>query len=256
MESFLSWFVVGVFGLAVGSFLNVVIYRIPRGESIVFPSSHCPNCSNELKWYHNIPLLSWLFLRGRCAYCHEPISPKYPLIEVTNALLWVVVYMKCGLGVEFLFTASSFSALLALSTIDFEYYAVPDSVNFFALGSAILIHSGSLFDGSGGEAFLDSLADAAIASGGLWAIAALIGFAARKEAMGGADVIVAGTMAAILGLSHFFLAIFLSAILAIVPSALAKDTKVPFVPFLAISTITVYLFSDKADIILSWIMHG
>ena len=116
MSSIFYGVVVFLIGLAVGSFLNVVIYRIPRGENIAFPASHCPNCGNSLKWYHNIPLFSWIFLGGKCAFCKEPISKRYPLIEFINALLWLVVYLKVGFNLEALLIAMTFSSLLA--TID------------------------------------------------------------------------------------------------------------------------------------------
>ena len=255
MGEAIIWFTVTMLSLAVGSFLNVIIYRVPRGENIAFPASHCTSCGKELKWYHNIPLLSWLYLGGKCAYCKSPISPRYPVIEALNAALWAILYMKLGLSLEFIFAAASFSALLALTAIDFEYYAVPDSVNFFALGAALLTHSEALMQGHYRQ-MLHSVQDAAMAAGGLWLLAFIIGKAAKKEAMGGADVIVAGTMAALLGISHFFVAIFLSAILAILPSIAAKDTRVPFVPFLSLATLIVYLFDSGTDRLMAWILYG
>ncbi len=237
-------------GLLVGSFLNVVIYRVPLGENIAFPASHCTSCSHPLKWYHNIPLFSWLFLRGKCAFCGEPISKQYPLIELINALMWLMLFLKVGLVWWFPFVAASFSALLALTMIDFKYYAVPDPVNFFALGAALI--SPKLFRID----LNNSIVQALIAAGGLWLIGFLVSKAARKEAMGSADVIVAGTMAALLGFPDFFIALFLSAILAIVPSLLAKDTKVPFVPFLALATLIVYLFDAQAAQLIDWILYG
>ena len=127
-----------IFGMLIGSFLNVVIYRIPKGESIVFPSSHCTKCNQKLKWYHNIPLFSWLLLGGRCAYCQEPISRQYPIIEFLTGILWLSLFLKLGLVWYLPFVAISFSALLALTVIDIKYYAVPDSVNIFALVVALV----------------------------------------------------------------------------------------------------------------------
>ncbi len=238
-----------ILGLLVGSFLNVVIYRTPRGENIAFPASHCPSCNTPLKWYHNIPLLSWIFLGGKCAYCKEPISKQYPIVELLNALLWFGLFLKIGAVWYFPFVAASFSALLALSVIDIKYMAVPDSVNFFALVMALVSPKILHLDWS------NPILDAAVAAGGLWALAKIIALVARKEAMGGADVIVAGTMAALLGFPGFFIAIFLSAIIAIIPSLLAKDTMVPFVPFLAIATLIVYLFDSQAASLLNSIIY-
>jgi len=247
MMDILSSIAIGVFifGMLIGSFLNVVIYRIPKGESIVFPSSHCTSCGEKLKWYHNIPLFSWLALGGKCAYCKDSISKQYPLVELSVGLLWLTLFMKLGLVWYFPFIAASFTALFALTVIDIKYYAVPDSVNIFALVMALIQAD-----------FIDASLHAIEAAFGLWALAKIISIIGKRDAMGGADVIVAGTMAALLGFPAFFLALFLSAILAIVPSLFAKDTMVPFVPFLAMATFIMYIFDKQGDTFLQWIMYG
>ncbi len=250
MENIFLGITVFIFGLLIGSFLNVVIYRTPRGESIAFPSSHCTSCNTKLKWYHNIPIFSWVFLGGKCGFCKEPISKQYPLVEFLTGLLWLALFVKLGWVWYFPFVAASFTALLALTVIDLKYYAVPDSVNFFALAMA-LIQPNSLK-----MAWDNPIVSALFAAGGLWLLAKIISIVMRKEAMGGADVIVAGTMAALLGFPGFFLALFLSAILAILPSLFAKDTMVPFVPFLALATLIIYLFDTQANALLSWIIYG
>ena len=236
-------------GLLIGSFLNVIIYRVPRGENIAFPASHCTACNHPLKWYHNIPVFSWLFLRGKCAFCGEPISKQYPIIELLTSLIWLMIFLKLGAVWWMPFVAASFTALLALTMIDLKYYAVPDSVNFFALGMALV--SPKLLDLDMSNPVINAL----LAAGGLWLIGFLTSKLARKEAMGSADVIVAGTMAALLGFPNFFIALFLSAILAMVPSLLAKDTMVPFVPFLALATFIVYLFDQQAGDLVHWIIY-
>jgi leader peptidase (prepilin peptidase)/N-methyltransferase len=188
-------------------------------------------------------------LRGKCAFCGEKIAIQYPIVELSTALLWLALFLKVGLVWWFPFVAASFTALLALSVIDLKYYAVPDSVNFFALGMALIGPNLLKLDLS------NALINAAIAAGGLWLLAFTISKVARKEAMGGADVIVAGTMAALLGFPNFFVALFLSAILAIVPSLFAKDTMVPFVPFLALATLIVYLFDAQTADLIHWIVY-
>ncbi len=253
-------------GLLVGSFLNVVIYRTPRGENIAWPGSHCPKCGESLKWYHNIPIFSWLALKGRCAFCNEPISIRYPLVELLNGLIWAGIYLKLAPelqghlsvanGLYFILIASTFSALLALSMIDFEYLAVPDSVNFFSLATAILASVAHAWQKGDWSIALHSLEYALIASGGLWSLAWLIGKVSGKEAMGEADVIVAGTMAALLGIYGFFIAIFISAILAITPSLLAKDTVIPFVPFLSLGTLIFYLLDTPIYRLLEHYIYG
>ena len=237
--------IVFIFGAMIGSFLNVVIYRIPKGESIVFPSSKCQSCQTSLKWYHNIPIFSWVFLGGKCAFCKEKISAQYPIVEFITGIIFVALYFKLGLVWYLPFIAASFAALLALVMIDFKYMAVPDNVNFAALVFALVQPE-----------FLSALMYAAIAAGGLYLIGLLSSLLARKEAMGGADVIVAGTMGALLGFPNFFVALFLSALLAMIPALLNRKTGVPFVPFLALATFIVYLYDTEATQLLETVIYG
>jgi leader peptidase (prepilin peptidase)/N-methyltransferase len=237
--------IVFIFGTMIGSFLNVVIYRIPKGESIVFPSSKCQSCQSALKWWHNIPIFSWVFLRGKCYFCKEKISAQYPIVELLTGIIFVALYFKMGLVWYLPFVAASFAALLALVMIDFEYMAVPDNVNFAALIFALVQPD-----------FLMGLLYAAIAAGGLYLIGLLSSLLARKQAMGGADVIVAGTMGALLGFPNFFVAIFLSALLALVPALIWREKGVPFVPFLALATFIVYLYDTQATQLLETIIYG
>ncbi len=234
-----------IFGIMIGSFLNVVIYRIPKDESIVFPASKCQSCQTSLKWYHNIPIFSWVFLGGKCAFCKEKISAQYPIVEFLTGIIFVALYFKLGLVWYLPFVAASFAALFALVMIDFKYMAVPDNVNFAALIFALVQPE-----------FLNGLMYAAIAAGGLYLIGLLAALLARKQAMGGADVIVAGTMGALLGFPNFFVAIFLSAILAMIPALINRENGVPFVPFLALATFIVYLYDTQATQLLEKLIYG
>jgi leader peptidase (prepilin peptidase)/N-methyltransferase len=244
MELFNS-VMVFLFGLVIGSFLNVVIFRIPKGESISYPASHCQSCHTPLKWYHNIPLLSWIFLGGKCAFCKEKISKQYPIVELTNAIIYLLLFFKLGFVWYMPFVTITFSALLALVMIDFEYMAVPDSINFFALATSLIQPD-----------YIEAIIHASIAAGGLWLIGFISSVIAKKEAMGGADVIVAGTMGALLGFPNFFIAIFLSAILAMIPSLLNRESGVPFVPFLAIATFIVYIYDIQTLKLVEHIIYG
>jgi len=234
-----------IFGIMIGSFLNVVIYRIPNNESISFPASKCQSCQTPLKWYHNIPIFSWIFLGGKCAFCNDPIAKQYPIVEFLTGVIFVALFFKLGLVWYLPFVAASFAALFALVMIDFKYMAVPDSVNFTALAFALVQPN-----------FLQALMYAAIAAGGLYLIGLLSSLLARKQAMGGADVIVAGTMGALLGFPNFFVAIFLSAILAMIPALIWRDKGVPFVPFLALATFVVYLYNTQATQLLETLIYG
>ena len=237
--------IVFIFGTLIGSFLNVVIYRIPKGESIAFPASKCQSCQTPLKWYHNIPIFSWLFLGGKCGFCKDPIAKQYPIVELITGVIFVVLYMKLGLVWYLPFVAASFASLLALVMIDFKYMAVPDNVNFAALLFALIQPN-----------FLDAMMYGAIAAGGLYLIGLFSSFIAKREAMGGADVIVAGTMGALLGFPNFFMALFLSALLAMIPAMIWRDKGVPFVPFLALATFVVYLYDTQALALLDTIIYG
>jgi len=234
-----------IFGIVMGSFLNVLIYRIPNGENIAFPASKCQNCQTELKWYHNIPIFSWLFLKGKCAFCNDSIAMQYPIIEFITGIIAVLLFFKVGLVWYLPFVFLTFFLLLGLVMIDFKYMAVPDSLNLLALALAIV-----------GPNAIDSLQYALMSAGGLALLRYYLSYFLNKEAMGEGDIIVAGTMGALLGFPHFFYALFLSALLAIIPSLIAKDRAVPFVPFLAIATFIVYLLDKQFDSIMQWIMYG
>ena len=233
------------FGIIMGSFLNVLIYRIPNNENIAFPASKCQSCQTELKWYHNVPIFSWLFLRGKCAFCKESIAMQYPLIEFLTGIIAVLLFLKLGLVWYLPFVFLTFFLLLGLVMIDFKYMAVPDSLNLLALAVAIV-----------GPNALDSLQYALMAAGGLALLRYYLSYFLNKEAMGEGDIIVAGTMGALLGFPLFFYALFLSAILAMIPSLLAKDKAVPFVPFLAIATFIAYLLDSQFEAMAQWIMYG
>ena len=157
----------------------------------------------------------------------------------------MTLFLKLGLVWYFPFVALSFAALFALVMIDFKYMAVPDSVNFVALALALIQPE-----------FVDALIHAAIAAGGLYLIGLLSSLLARRQAMGGADVIVAGTMGALLGFPNFFVAIFLSAILAMIPALIWREKGVPFVPFLALATFMVYLYDTQSTQLLETIIYG
>jgi leader peptidase (prepilin peptidase)/N-methyltransferase len=245
MGTILIAIIIFIFGTMIGSFLNVIIYRIPKGESIVFPASKCQSCGTPLKWYHNIPVFSWLFLRGKCAFCGEPIAKQYPVVELTTGLIFFALYMKLGLVWYLPFIAGSFAALLALVMIDFKYMAVPDNVNFTALIFALIQPN-----------FLEATMYAVIAAGGLYMIGVISSLLAGRQAMGGADVIVAGTMGALLGFPNFFAALFLSAILAVIPSLINRENGVPFVPFLALATFIIYLYDVQTTQLLEKLIYG
>ncbi|CAA6806372.1 MAG: Leader peptidase (Prepilin peptidase) (EC / N-methyltransferase (EC [uncultured Sulfurovum sp.] len=234
-----------IFGILIGSFLNVVIYRIPKGESIVFPASKCQSCQTPLKWYHNIPIFSWLFLKGKCGFCAEKISVQYPLIELATGIIAVSLFYKLGLVWYLPIVFVVFTLLLALVMIDFKYMEIPDNLNLLALTLAVITPT-----------FLDSIQDALLAVGGMTLLRYYLSFFLNKEAMGEGDIIVAGTMGALLGFPGFLYALFIAAIVALIPSLLAKETQIPFVPFLIIGTFIAYMFDMQVQSLVSLIVYG
>ena len=234
-----------IFGILIGSFLNVVIYRIPKGESIVFPSSKCQSCQTPLKWYHNIPIFSWLFLRGKCGFCSDKISIQYPLIELATGIIAITLFYKLGLVWNMPIIFAVFTLLLALVMIDFKYMEIPDSLNLLALALAVITPT-----------ILDSFQDALLAVGGMTLLRYYLSYFLNKEAMGEGDIIVAGTMGALLGFPGFLYALFIAAIVALIPSLLAKDTQIPFVPFLIIGTFIAYIFDTQVQSLVSFVIYG
>ncbi len=254
-----------VLGSAIGSFLNVVILRIPKDESISYPASHCYSCGNNLKPWHNIPIISWLFLRGKCAFCDSKISMQYPIIEFISGAIFVLLVSKYGVSLPIFFIALSFLMLLALSMIDFKYKMVPDSLNLLAIFFAIL--GAWSIDG-----MVTNLQNALLFAGGFtllrFALSYILTSSVHRaglktktswnknydrtpfiEAMGEGDIMVAATMGALLGIKLTLVAIFLSALLALpvmlaLKNKSAEEQRVPFVPFLAVASFIVYMLDS------------
>lgn len=133
LPTIILYIVVFVYGITIGSFLNVLIYRIPKKENIAIVRSHCMSCGYQLKWYDLVPLFSWLTLGGRCRKCREKISIQYPIVEALNGVIYMIVFYQYGLSVDSLLYCLAFSALLALSVIDFRTYEIPIGFNYFIL---------------------------------------------------------------------------------------------------------------------------
>jgi leader peptidase (prepilin peptidase) / N-methyltransferase len=186
--------VVGVLGLAIGSFLNVVIHRVPRGESVLRPPSHCPQCQVAIRGRHNVPVLSWLLLRGRCAHCATRISPRYPLVELGTAALFVAVTVHFGLSWElpaYLYLAA---VAIALALIDVDALRLPDGIVLpsYLVGAALLIPAGAAR--GGWVAAIRALAAMALLWGLYYGLSRL-----RRGGMGFGDVKLAGLLGLYLG---------------------------------------------------------
>ena len=230
--------VIGLLGAMVGSFLNVVIYRVPRGESIVAPRSRCPSCETQIAGRDNVPILSWLVLRGRCRHCAAPIAARYPVVEGITALTFLAVALARGLDADLVYELPFAAMLIAVAAIDFDHRIVPNKILLpaavWAVAASALVRPGDL-------------PELAIAGAGAFAfllIAALI----RPGGMGLGDVKLAGVMGLYLGLSVIpaLLFAFLSgSVVGIAMMARGgigeRKSAVPFSPFLALGGIVALL---------------
>jgi leader peptidase (prepilin peptidase)/N-methyltransferase len=228
-----------LFGLVAGSFLNVVIHRFPRGESVVFPGSHCPACGAPIRVIDNVPVLSWLLLRGRCRDCRARISPRYPLVELVNAALWLAVFLRAPGWADFASGAFLCSACIALLAIDAEFRILPDRITLtgIAVGLALSFLSQSRTPAS-------ALGGAALGAGALWLLAFVWEKVRHVEAMGLGDVKMLGMIGALLGVSGMVLSVLLASVagslvgLALVLARRGSlQTALPFGVFLALGAI-------------------
>ena len=231
----IAFFVI-LFGLIIGSFLNVVIYRFPRGESLAFPPSHCPQCDHQIKPWENIPLISYLFLRGQCSSCKTSISARYPLVEALTGIIFYVTYLKFGLTWDLPVFALFGALLLAIAFIDIDHLIIPDSMILIGLLPGFYLWL------SRDAQMLTPQFMGLIGLGGLfWAIRFFGGLAFKKEAMGFGDVKFAAMAGWVLGwevgIVSMFLA-FLSATLlftVLIPTGVIdRKQQVPFGPFICV----------------------
>ncbi|MGZ6236517.1 MAG: prepilin peptidase [Syntrophales bacterium] len=230
-------------GAVVGSFLNVLIFRIPAGQSIVLPSSHCPKCGHAIRVYDNIPIISYLVLGGKCRDCHDKISIQYPIVEAITAVMSLLLFLKFGLSLKFLASFIFTSALIVITFIDLRHQIIPDVISlpgipiFFFLAVFFMYLT-----------VWESLLGILIGGGCLFAIAFLYEIIAKREGMGGGDIKLLAMLGAFLGWKSLFFVLFASSLLGAVVGVAAmvmegQDMKyaVPFGPFLSIAAVA-YLF--------------
>ena len=222
---------VGLFGLVIGSFLNVVIVRVPEGRSLWRPRSACPRCSAQLAWHDNIPVLSFLLLHGRCRSCRAPISWRYPVVEIVNAVALVSAYVAFGPTAEFLVAGVLLAALIVVMAIDLQLQLIPDVITIPGIVVGLLANIVT-----GHVSWLESLIGIVVA-GGLFLTIIL----ASGGGMGGGDMKLGAMLGAFLGwkalLFALFVAIVLGGVVAIALLSLrlrGRKDPVPFGPFLAI----------------------
>jgi leader peptidase (prepilin peptidase) / N-methyltransferase len=256
MSSVVVVLLIFALGASVGSFLNVVIYRLPAGQSLLHPPSRCPNCGKRLKFYDNVPVWGWLKLKGRCRYCHHPIARRYVLVESATGALFVLAFWAFSLSLPLLGYWAFFSWLMALALIDLDTLTLPNSLTQSGLIAGLAFqallgwtHSGTIA-GTINQGWIGVVGVVV----GIWvfdAITILGSIAFGQTAMGGGDAKLAAMMGAWLGWRHLLLAGFLGCVLgaivgggALMLRLLSRRQPMPFGPFLAVGAVLTAFWGD------------
>jgi leader peptidase (prepilin peptidase) / N-methyltransferase len=253
-----GWFVlsaVAAYGLVAGSFLNVVIHRLPRGLSIVHPASSCPACGARIRWFDNVPVLSYLALHGRCRRCDARISPRYPLVELVTAALLVGVESRFGLGWSGAAAAGLVLLLVPLAVIDLEHRLLPDALTLPGIGAGLVASAcGFLVDP------VDGVVGAALGAALPYAVMLIYRRVRGVEGMGLGDVKLLAMIGAFLGWRGALLTLCLGAMagaLVGVTLILARrgrlETELPFGAFLAAAALAVLFAGSRMMLALGWI---
>jgi leader peptidase (prepilin peptidase)/N-methyltransferase len=252
-------FLIFILGLIFGSFLNMLIYRLPLEISLINPKrSICISCKQQIKWYENIPLFSYIFLKGKCSNCKENISITYPIVEFVTAVVTVSLFYKFGLNNNFIISTILFYSFIVLSFIEFKYKAVPDYLLIIALVFAFFT-------------FNFSIKNAFIFAGAFVLLELFVTFYIQnikskfmkddslkeQRAMGEGDIPIIAIIGGMLGIKLGLFTIFLASILAIIPAILnniiKKDIETPFIPYLTLALFTIFITDNYfLDLVLSW----
>ena len=234
-----------IFGAILGSFINVVILRLPEGKSIVTPPSACPGCGRRLSWFENIPIVSFILLRGRCRGCKEKISWQYPLIEATCGLLSLAMFNRFGPSLLFAGYLAFAQALVAIIFIDIRYQIIPDSISLPGIAIGFLLSFAP-----GGIGWQASLIGLVVGGGSLYAIALFYYLLTKREGMGGGDIKLLAMIGAFLGWQSLPFVIFGSAasgalfgIGAMVKQGKGGKTVIPYGPFLSLAALVFHFFA-------------
>ncbi len=255
IEERTMWQVISIiFGALVGSFLNVCIYRLPKEESIIWPRSHCPTCKKTIKFYDNIPLISYLLLRGRCRYCKGSISLQYPLVEGITALSSLFLFMKFGPSLSYLFYFAFVATLICITVIDLYHQIIPDVISLPGIGVGLLA---SLIIPQ--ITFFNSLMGILLGGGSLFLVASLYQWIFKREGMGGGDVKLLAMIGAFLGWKAVILTILLSSLIGSITGITIMILKgkgfkyaIPFGPFLSLGAVIALFYQNE---IIFWYLY-
>lgn len=250
MEVYYS-FVIFIFGITLGSFYNVVGWRLPKGESLIFPSSHCTKCNHKLGASELVPIFSYLFLGGKCKNCGDKISLFYPIFELLTGLLFVIAYWVFGFSMEFIISLVFISVLLIVFISDYQTMIIPDEVLIF--GSILIIIL--LFIKGGLLLAIDGLVNGAISFVIMFLLKKMGDFMFKRESMGGGDIKLMFLIGLVLGFEMSIISIFIASFIGLPISIgimyLKKDDIIPFGPFLSIAAIIILLSRLNFDIIIN-----
>jgi len=242
-----------VFGAVIGSFLNVCIYRLPRSESLVWPASHCPHCKKNIPWYYNIPVLSYLILKGRCHNCAKPISIQYPLIEITTAIATVVVYFVFGLSYQTVFYLYFIYCLIVITVIDWQTNLILNKMLLFFFGGGVLLNIWIGF-----IPWIEALTGSLSGGISLLFIALLARWYYKKDGLGFGDVKFAAVLGFFMGWKLVLFSLYFGFVLAAFYFILFRRrfnltlaTQLPLGPFIAISAF-IWLAWGQELIDLYW----
>lgn len=244
--------IIGLFflGTILGSFYNVVAYRITKGESIIYPSSHCPNCNHKLKPWELIPIFSFLLQKGKCSSCKTKISWFYPLSEIVCGLMFVFAYLSFGISFDLIIALTFISMLIIVILSDYYYMIIEDSV-LIVFGLLILFE---IFLINGFDVLLISIKNGLISFGIMFLLKIFGDLLFKRESMGGGDIKLMLVIGIIIGWDMSIITIFLSALLAFPISLVIlkskKDHEIPYGPFLSIASLIIYLTHFNIDILL------
>ena len=251
MPLYLIEIFVFIFGSCIGSFLNVCIYRLPASQSIVHPRSKCPECDNLIAFYDNIPLLSYLWLKGRCRHCRVRIGLRYPTVELLGGLFALATYLKFGLSIDALIYFAFIASMLVVTFIDLDHRIIPDVITLpgipicFAASFALPSMN-----------FKEALLGILVGGGSLFLVAWIYSLITKKEGMGGGDIKLLAMMGGLVGWQGVAFTIFVSSLVGtlsgfavMLQSRKGMKLAIPFGPFLAIGAITYIFFGTR---LINW----
>ena len=253
----LWWIYAALLGAAIGSFLNVCVYRWPAEQSVLRPRSQCPGCAQPIAWYDNIPVLGYLLLRGRCRNCGTQISAQYPAVEIVVSLIWLGAALRFGVSVEALHSAVFMTLLLGIALTDAREMVIPDQFSLGGLAIGVLLAALP-----GGISLVSAVIGAAVGYAGFWGIKVGAEKALKKPALGVGDIHMMAMVGAFIGASGVFVTMLLGSLLGLVigvPVMWARGklallgSYLPLGVFLAMGAAVTHVWGD---LLLRWYLQS